>query len=138
MAMLFGCDSFQVGGLVQSGRQALLKKNFPEALGYFEHAAGKDPDYVYTSAHFKEGIWTYVGRSQYVTAGFAAARQSLERALKSARRRLSGAALSRSGVGKKRRLDARFARTAKRIAGALRLDRIHRFEPLFGGVLGSQ
>jgi tetratricopeptide (TPR) repeat protein len=82
MALFFGCDSFQVGSLVQSGRQALLKKNFDEALGYFEQAAKKDPSYVYQSAHFSEGIWTYVGRSQYVTGRYQVARQSLEHSLK--------------------------------------------------------
>ena len=82
MALFFGFDLFQVGSLVQSGRQALLKKNYQQALGYFERAAQKDPSYVFQSGHFSEGIWTYVGRCQYVTGRFQVARQSLELSLK--------------------------------------------------------
>ena len=82
MALFFGFDLFQVGSLVQSGRQALLKKNYEDALGYFERAAKKDPSYVFQSGHFSEGIWTYVGRCQYVTGDFQVARQSLELSLK--------------------------------------------------------
>ena len=107
MASVSGWDSFQVGGLVQSGRQALLKKNFAQALGYFEPAAKKDPNYVYRSAHFSEGIWTYVGRSQYATGHFQAARQSLEISLNTRPDDPS----------------ARLERNPKRLAGTLRLDR---------------
>jgi len=82
MAIFFGCDSaFQVGTAVQSGRQALLRKDPAQALPHFEHAARKDPDYIYRSAHFSEGIWTYVGRCQYATGNFSLAQQSLELAL---------------------------------------------------------
>jgi len=82
MAIFFGCDSaFQVGTAVQSGRQALLRKDPAQALPHFEHAARKDPYYIYRSAHFSEGIWTYVGRCQYATGNFSLAQQSLELAL---------------------------------------------------------
>ena len=82
MGILFGCDTaFQVGTAVQSGRQALLRKEPAKALPHFEEAARKDPDYVYRSAHFSEGIWTYVGRCQYATGNFSQAQQSLELAL---------------------------------------------------------
>lgn len=50
-------------------------------MPYFEEAARKAPNYVYRSAHFSEGIWTYVGRCQYATGNFAQAQQSLELAL---------------------------------------------------------
>jgi tetratricopeptide (TPR) repeat protein len=76
MAWIFSCDSYRVGRLVQSGRQALLKKDFEAALSYFEKAAKKDPQYIFEAAHFKEGIWTYVGRTQYATGRYAQARQS--------------------------------------------------------------
>src|ERR1051325_11505984 len=78
--MLSGCGAFMAGGEVQSGRQALLIGNNEAAAGYFISAAQRDPDYVYGSA-LRQGIWSYVGRSEYVTGRLPAARQSLERAL---------------------------------------------------------
>ena len=73
--------AFKVGTVVQSGRQALLRKDPAQALRYFEEAARKDPNYVYRSAHFSEGIWTYIGRCQYAAGNFSQAQQSLELAL---------------------------------------------------------
>jgi tetratricopeptide (TPR) repeat protein len=56
--------------------------NDPErALAYFLDAAQRDPQFVYRSMYFSEGIWTYVGRTQYATGRLKEARQSLERAL---------------------------------------------------------
>ena len=56
--------------------------NDPElALPYFLQAAQDNPNYVYQSVNFREGIWTYVGRTQYATKRYVEARQSLERAL---------------------------------------------------------
>jgi len=82
MAILFGCDTtLQTGTAVQSGRQALLRKDPAQALLHFEEAARRDPNYVYRSAYFSEGIWTYVGRCQYATGNFSQAQQSLEMAL---------------------------------------------------------
>ena len=50
MAIFFGCDSaFQIGTAVQSGRQALLRKDPAQALPHFEEAASKDSNYVYRS-----------------------------------------------------------------------------------------
>jgi tetratricopeptide (TPR) repeat protein len=70
-----------VAGQVQRGRQALLINNPESALPYFLAAADGDPNYVYRSVHYSEGIWTYVGRAQYATGKLKEARQSLERAL---------------------------------------------------------
>jgi len=82
MAIFFGCDTaFQVGTAVQSGRQALLRKDAARALPHFEEAAPRDANYVYRSAHFSESIWTYVGRCQYATGDLSQAQQSLELAL---------------------------------------------------------
>jgi tetratricopeptide (TPR) repeat protein len=79
---LAGCTSLQTGGEVQSGRQALLKGNNETALGYFYGAAQKDPNYVYaTGSSPKQGVWSYVGRSEYLTGRLPQARQTLERAL---------------------------------------------------------
>jgi tetratricopeptide (TPR) repeat protein len=79
---LTGCTSLQIGGEVQSGRQALLKGNNEAALGYFYSAAQRDPSYVYaTGSSPRQGVWSYVGRSEYLTGRLPQARQTLERAL---------------------------------------------------------
>jgi len=79
--VLGGCAAFTTGTQVQSGRRALLVNDPEGALPYFLEAAQSDPNYVYRSVDFHEGIWTYVGRTQYATKRYAEARQSLERAL---------------------------------------------------------
>ena len=79
--LLAGCTAFTTGTQVQSGRRALLVNDPEGALPYFLEAAQNDPNYVYRSVYFHEGIWTYVGRTQYATKRYAEARQSLERAL---------------------------------------------------------
>lgn len=75
------CASFQTAGQVQAGRRALLVNDSEAALPYFLEAAKGDPNYVYISEDFREGIWTYVGRTQYATKRYQDARQSLEHAL---------------------------------------------------------
>jgi tetratricopeptide (TPR) repeat protein len=83
---LAGCTSLQTGGEVQSGRQALLEGRNKVALGYFYSAAQRDPDYVYaTGSSPKQGVWSYVGRSEYLTGRFPEARKNLERAIASNR-----------------------------------------------------
>jgi len=81
LLLLSGCVAFNTGTQVQSGRRALLVNDPERALPYFLEAAQSDPNYVYRSVYFHEGIWTYVGRTQYATKRYAEARQSLERAL---------------------------------------------------------
>jgi tetratricopeptide (TPR) repeat protein len=81
LLLLAGCAAFTTGTQVTSGRQALLANDPGRALPYFVEAAQSDPNYVYRSVDFHEGIWTYVGRTQYATKRYAEARQSLERAL---------------------------------------------------------
>src|SRR6266403_191217 len=81
-----GCTSLLSGGDVQSGRQALLAGNNESALGYFSSAANRDPNYIYaTGSSPKQSVWSYVGRSEYLTGRFPQARQTLERALASNR-----------------------------------------------------
>jgi len=41
-----GCTSIQAGGDLAYGRQALLKGNNEAAVGYFQSAAQKDPNYL--------------------------------------------------------------------------------------------
>jgi len=79
--LLTGCAAYQIAGQVQSGRQALLINRPEEALAYFQQAAQSNPNYIFESGLYKEGIWTYVGRSQYNLGRLAEARQSLEKAL---------------------------------------------------------
>jgi len=82
LIFLAGCASLQTGGQLQSGRQALLEGNNELALGYFYGAAQRDPNYVYaTGSSPKQGVWSYVGRSEYLTGRIPQARQTLERAL---------------------------------------------------------
>lgn len=79
---LAGCTNLQTGGEIQYGRQALLKGSNETALGYFYSAAQRDPNYVYaTGSSPKQGVWSYVGRSEYLTGRLPQARQTLERAL---------------------------------------------------------
>jgi tetratricopeptide (TPR) repeat protein len=78
---LSGCASFQAGSQILAGRQALLTNNPERALAYFQQAAAKSPDYIYTSGLYREGVWTYLGRAQYATGRLEDARQSFERAL---------------------------------------------------------
>jgi tetratricopeptide (TPR) repeat protein len=79
---LAGCTSLRAGGELQYGRQALLAGNSEAALGYFQSAANRDPNYIYaTGSSPKQGVWSYVGRSEYLTGRFPDARKNLERAL---------------------------------------------------------
>jgi tetratricopeptide (TPR) repeat protein len=96
------CAGFTVAGQVQSGRQALLLNDPEAALAYFQQAAEKEPNYIYTSGNFRESIWTYAGRAQYALGRHEEARRSFERALASYRddamaRLYLGLALARSG-----------------------------------------
>ena len=114
-----GCASLQTGGEVQWGRQALLEGNNQAALGYFYSAAQRDPNYVYaTGSSPRQGVWSYVGRSEYLTGRFPEARKNLERAIASNReediaRLYLGLTLAREGDRQ-----ARLERNRKRDAAA--------------------
>lgn len=77
---LYACASFQAGSDVTAGKRAFLVQNNEAALSYFQRAAQSDPKYFYGTA-LRQGIWSYVGRTQYATGRLAEAQQSLERAL---------------------------------------------------------
>jgi tetratricopeptide (TPR) repeat protein len=79
--ILTGCAAYQAAGQIQSGRQALLINKPEDALAYFQQVAQTNPNYIFTSVSYREGIWTYVGRSQYSLGRLPEARQSLEKAL---------------------------------------------------------
>ena len=77
---LSACASFQAGGDIAHGRQALIQGNNQAALGYFQAAEQVDPAYVY-GTELRQGVLSYVGRAQYLTGNYAAARSTLEKAL---------------------------------------------------------
>jgi tetratricopeptide (TPR) repeat protein len=74
-----GLRAFGIAGQLQSGRQAFLAKKYDQALKYFHKVAERNPEYVFVSGNFREGILTYIGRAHYNLGQLADARQSLER-----------------------------------------------------------
>jgi tetratricopeptide (TPR) repeat protein len=77
---LSGCASMQTAKEVNSGRQAYITGNNEVANAYFVSAAQRDPNYIYGTA-LRQGIWSYVGRTEYATGRFPQAREALDRAL---------------------------------------------------------
>jgi tetratricopeptide (TPR) repeat protein len=101
LVSLSACASLQVGSEVAAGRHALLTGNNETALAYFHSAAQKDPEYKYGTA-LKQGIWSYVGRTEYATGKLPQAHQTLEKALSANKdediaRLYFGLTLARSG-----------------------------------------
>jgi tetratricopeptide (TPR) repeat protein len=80
IVFLSACATMQTGSDVDQGRQALFAGNNQAALGYFQSAAQTDPNYVY-GTEMREGVLSYLGRAQYLTGNYPAARQTLEKAL---------------------------------------------------------
>jgi len=76
-----GCDAFNAGTEFSSGRRAFMAKKYDDALPHFQKVAETKPDYVFESLNFRQGVWSYLGRAQYLTGKTAEARASLERAL---------------------------------------------------------
>src|SRR5262245_7856849 len=76
-----GCGaSFQAGGDLAQGRQALFSGNYPAALSYFQQAAQSDPNAMY-GAELREGVLSYLGRAQYLNGQLPAARATLQQSL---------------------------------------------------------
>jgi tetratricopeptide (TPR) repeat protein len=82
LVLLAGCAAYATGGQFLAGRRALLINDNETALGYFLATAQSDPNYYFQFVDFREGIWTYVGRTQYAIKRYSEALESLERALK--------------------------------------------------------
>ncbi|MET0502369.1 MAG: tetratricopeptide repeat protein [Candidatus Binatia bacterium] len=76
-----GCETYKVAGRFQSGRQAFVARKYDEALAYFQQVADANPNYMFQSVLYRQGIWSYLGRAQYHVGNLAQARQSLERAI---------------------------------------------------------
>jgi len=76
-----GCGaSFQGGSDLAQGRQALFRGDYPAALSYFQQAAQADPNAMY-GAELREGVFSYLGRAQYLNGQLPAARATLQQAL---------------------------------------------------------
>ncbi len=73
---LSGCASMQSAGEINHGRQAFLIGNNEAALSYFQRAAQIDPNCVYGTP-LRQGVWSYVGRAEYLTGRLPQARASL-------------------------------------------------------------
>jgi tetratricopeptide (TPR) repeat protein len=100
LPFLYSC----AGGEMATGRQALIRNQPDVALPYFQHVAETDPNYVMHFVIFNQGVWTYLGRAQYLTGKLPEARQSLERAVSQDNddylaRLYLGLTLARSGDG---------------------------------------
>jgi hypothetical protein len=80
---LFGCTTtMQTGGAFQAGRRALIAGDDEAALASFQSVADSNPNFVFTTGSSpRQSIWSFVGRTQYLTDQFPQARQSLERAI---------------------------------------------------------
>jgi tetratricopeptide (TPR) repeat protein len=78
--LLSACAAVRGGGDVDQGRQALLAGNYKSALGYFQEAEQTDPNYMY-GTELREGVSSFLGRTQYLTGNYAQARQTLQKAL---------------------------------------------------------
>ena len=79
---LSACTTVQSGSAFQAGRRALIGGDDEAALGFFQTVADSNPNFVFaTGSSPRQSIWSYVGRTEYLTDQFPQARQSLERAI---------------------------------------------------------
>ncbi len=77
---LSSCASFYAGSDMAAGRRAMLAGDNETALAYFQSAAQRDPNYKYGTA-YKQGVLSYIGRSEYAIGRLPQARETLEKAL---------------------------------------------------------
>ena len=69
-------------GRFEPGVRALIGGDDETALGFFQTVAESNPNFIFTTGSSpRQSIWSYVGRTQYLTDQFPQARQSLERAI---------------------------------------------------------
>jgi tetratricopeptide (TPR) repeat protein len=80
LIFLSACASMKAGSDVAAGRRALLAGQDETALAYFQSAAQIDPNYKYGTA-YQQGIWSYVGRTEYAIGRLPQARETLQKAL---------------------------------------------------------
>ena len=85
LVLCSGCgafQAFQASSAVSLGGQELFGGQHQDALESFEVAARNDPNFSF-GIDRPEGVFSYVGRAQYLNAQYLQARQSLERDLAS-------------------------------------------------------
>jgi len=73
--------SFQVAGDMAQGQTALFAGNYPSAQSYFQSVAQADPNYISATGQLREGISSFVGRTQYLNGQLEAARATLQKAV---------------------------------------------------------
>jgi tetratricopeptide (TPR) repeat protein len=76
--LLYGCAAYDAGGNVQAGINAMLAGDNQTALSYFQTAAQQDPNYIY-GTQLRHGVFSYLGRAQYLNKDYNQARQTLEK-----------------------------------------------------------
>ena len=64
-----------------TGRQALLRGEPDNALGYFDQVARANAAFVTEAVSPRRSIWTYVGRAHYNSGSYDAARIAFEKAV---------------------------------------------------------
>jgi tetratricopeptide (TPR) repeat protein len=70
------------GSGAAQGRQALIRGDYPSAVGSFQSSAQADPTETYIfGPQLKEGILSYLGRAQYLNGQLEAARDTLRKDL---------------------------------------------------------
>ena len=68
---LSACTTMQSGSAFQAGRRALIGGDDEAALGFFQTVAESNPNFVFTTGSSpRQSIWSYVGRTQYLTDRF--------------------------------------------------------------------
>ena len=82
-SIVAGCASNQAAIQVQHGRTALLTGDPALALTYFNQAARLNPGYVNDATPLRQGVLTYVGKTEYQLGNLAEARNALTESLQS-------------------------------------------------------
>jgi len=77
----FPVKALRVSSQFQAGRQAFLQREYASAMEHFGKVAQARPDYAFVAANFRQGIWTYLGRTEYRLNRLSEAHRSFERAL---------------------------------------------------------
>ena len=101
-ALLCACAAIKGGTDVDDGRNALLAGNYKAAVGYFKEAEETDPSFMY-GTELREGVASYLGRSQYLTGGLRSSPSDFRKSAFPAQERQPRPALPRPYVVSSRR-----------------------------------
>ena len=80
LVFLCGCVSLKAGTEVAYGRRALVGGDYETSLGFFQSAIQTDPSFKYGTA-YQQGLLSYVGRTEYLTARLPQAQETLQKAV---------------------------------------------------------